>query len=557
LPLAGYALGSAPRLLRLAHQLTGDLDHAVNVVVRALSHTSARRMRGENPSVALDEAVQISVVRLALRDAAPTSTTPSALDRLSHRARACVVLGLGVGWDADGIAEATGMSARRVRADVHAALELVDENTWRRLLDDPMWSVPTPPDLVDRSATGIRSRRMRERRVLVGAAVVLVALAGIADVVGRAATAPVPVPAAAHVRGLLDWPVRGDLVRDRGLIRAASRIWATTSAGPAGEIHVLWAGHVGVGRLVVLQAIGPGGPAIAVIADHDISFRHPRLRLDEVDPLPNTDVPFLAVPYDGNLNIPGLEPGPGSRVVQLLTAPDVTGIEQRRVLDNEVLPLTRPAFAPEPIAAGLTEPWLDLSGQRPDTAVLVHRRRVSTLVELVQEGLIPVGATPHIAPAPPSWDGLLADMDFRSPTLADDAVWWDQVCRAPDVEVSPIWSSGSGATSGLRVERYTCPGDDPVAVLLRGVNANAIWPAAAVDSRAGADPIVLRVAARGLQQASTDVIGPTTLGRIVIGGASFTGRTASFVGSSALPVAVYDRRGKPMSLLILSARYPG
>jgi hypothetical protein len=281
------------------------------------------------------------------------------------------------------------------------------------------------------------------------------------------------------------------------------------------------------------------------------------LHLDEVDPLPSTNVPFLAVPYDGNLNIPGLEPGPGSRVVQLLTAPGVVGIEQRRVLADEVLPLPRPAFTPEPIEAGLTEPWLDLSGQRPDTAVLVHRSRASTLVELIQQGLIPAASTPHIAPPPPSWDGLLADLDFRSPTLADDALWWDQVCRAPDVVVSPMWSSGSGATAGLRAERYTCPGDDPVVTALSGASANVTWLAAGVDARGGIDPIVLRVAAHGIQPASTDVLGPTTLSRIVIGRASFSGRTASFVGSSSLPVAVYDTHGKKMSLLILTAHYPG
>jgi hypothetical protein len=219
------------------------------------------------------------------------------------------------------------------------------------------------------------------------------------------------------------------------------------------------------------------------------------------------------------------------------------------------LPLSRPAFTPEPIEAGLSEPWLDLSGQRPDTAVLVHRSRRQTLVELLQQGLLPVVAAPHESSPPPSWAGL--GNDIAAPTLADDALWWDQVCRATDADVTPLWASDSGATSGLRIERYVCPGHDPVVAALSGSNVNVTWLSAGLDSRGGVDPIVLRVDARGTQPATTDVLGPTTLSRIVIGGASFSGRTASFVGSSSLPVAAYDAHGKPLSLLILRTQYPG
>lgn len=555
MPLADYAIGSAPRLLRLAHQLTGDPDHAVDVVVRALSHSSTRRMRSDHPAVGLDESVLVHVVRLALRDVAPTSRTPSALDRLSPRARAAVVLGLGMGWDADGIAEATRRSSRRVRADVHAALELQDEGVWRRQLELPIWAVATPSDLLDRRTAELGGRRRRMSRVLVASAAAIVAAVGIGDVVGRAVTAPAPLPAAAHVRGLLDWPVRGDLVRDGALLRTTRRMWATASGIATSAVHVLWAGHVGVGRLVVLQAVTRRGPALAVVADHDVTFRQARLHIDEIDLLPSTSLPFLAVPYDGNLNIPGLEPGPGSRVVQLLTAPGVTGIAQRRILANETLPFPRPAYVPEPIEDGLTQPWLDLSGQRPDTAVIVHRRQASTLVELVQVGMIPVQAAPHMSAPPPSLSNL--PRAIAASSLADDALWWAQVCRSPDVDVAPLWGSDSGATAGLRVERYVCPGRAPVDAATFGAGSQTTWLSAAVDNRGAVDAIVVRNTSTRTFVFTTLVLGPGTTGRIVIGGRTFVGQEAEFVGSGPRPVAVYDSHGRPMSLLILTASYPG
>jgi len=51
------------------------------------------------------------------------------------------------------------------------------------------------------------------------------------------------------------------------------------------------------GRLAVLQAIGPDRqPQIAVVADHDVTFNHPRLKLDLVQALPRTDLPVLLIP---------------------------------------------------------------------------------------------------------------------------------------------------------------------------------------------------------------------------------------------------------------------
>ena len=43
--------------------------------------------------------------------------------------------------------------------------------------------------------------------------------------VGRVVTAPAPPPATAHEVGLLAWPPRGDLVRNPGLVAAATRLW--------------------------------------------------------------------------------------------------------------------------------------------------------------------------------------------------------------------------------------------------------------------------------------------------------------------------------------------
>jgi hypothetical protein len=550
--LADYALGSAPRLLRLAHQLTGDPDLAVDVVVRALGRVPRRRPgRSAAAAVRIDERVLAEVVRIALRDAVPRTTTRSDLDDLTHQARVAVVLALGLGWDADGIGETMHTSTRRVRSEVATAIATKDERRWRQLLDDRRWALDPPRDLTERAQRTATLLRAGSRHRWLGVAAAVVLLVSTADVVGRAATAPEPLPTAAHVRGLLDWPVRGDLARDHLLFDSAAALWRSSPGGPTGRVHLLWAGHVGVGRLVVLQARSADSGLVAVVADHDVSFRHPVLRLDASAPMRSADLPFLTIPYDGNLNIPGLQPGPGSRVVQLLTAPDVTRVEQRRVLDAQLLPGRRPPFTVEPLAQGMSQPWLDLTGQRPATAVRVTRRgRRAPGVSLLDEGLLPVTAAPVVVSAAGDWAGLHVPAD--QPTLTDDALWWAQDCRRPNLRMTPLWGSTSSPSAGLRVELVDCATQFTTLAVLRSAGSAVEWLSGGDFSGPAVEAYGFAVSSPG--PPLTVVVGSSRVRSIVIGASRIPGRVAVAAGRSPRRVAAFDAGGHQLSMFFVGDR---
>ena len=147
-------LSAAPALLRLAHQITGDQDAAVATVVAAIARRPT--VHAHSDEVVVDEQLTRELVRSLPRNAPPT--TPSMLDRLSPRSRLAAALAFGGGWDAEGIANVSGMSPGRVRNAVAAALAIAPQESWEALLAQPRWSIPTPSSLsVDGVSVGGQS----------------------------------------------------------------------------------------------------------------------------------------------------------------------------------------------------------------------------------------------------------------------------------------------------------------------------------------------------------------------------------------------------------------
>jgi RimJ/RimL family protein N-acetyltransferase len=131
---------------------------------------------------------------------------------------------------------------------------------------------------------------------------------------------------------LLPWRPRGDLVEDRDFLDQAEQVWRRRAerAGPGrlGDVHPLWAGTIGSGRVALLQAVGADGHGyVAQVADHD---QPAVLRVDRQERLGRTPPPALVINYDGNVEIPMLRPGRGSALLRLLVPPADQDSDHRR-----------------------------------------------------------------------------------------------------------------------------------------------------------------------------------------------------------------------------------
>jgi hypothetical protein len=516
-----YLLGRAVLLLRLAHQLTGDPSDALALLCRAAASVPTRRRQ----SADLDLLLTTAIVRSVIRSGHPG---PGTLGIAAADRRATVVLAFGLGWDAETIAEVRRTTPRRVRRDVAGALALRADADWRALLADPAWSLPVPADLLDRVRASRQGSRSRRRRTALAVSAAATAVVGVIVAVDRVVTAPPPAPPTAHVAGLLDWPARGELIRDERFIDAATLQWrnAPTHA-PTGKVFVLYAGRVGVGRIAVLQSLFPqggNGPIgmVAVVADHDVSFRHARLRLDLVSALPRPQTPALAVPYDGNLNIPGLVAGPGSRVEQLLVAPDVERVQERDL--RGPLLETRPPFVTRPLTFGMSEPWLDLTGTGPSTAVRVSRSGAAPFTGILSAGALqPLEVDSAATPPAPEWSGL--PRTFPQSALRDDVLWWAQVCGLPAPDVQLVWVGRVPAfTAPVRLEIVRCPGSILNAEFITGVAAGTL----AVAQKTGdADAYAAELVPPSLGHSTVVVVGSARVARIDVGDVRTDGRVAA------------------------------
>ena len=531
------ALGDAPVLLRLAYQLTGDAEAARQVAVRALSRLLQRGGHLGNQA-SLDELLVRQLLR-ALPRRLPEPVATSTLDRLTRPERIATVLAFGLEWDAIGVAEAMRVSTARARGLVGAALTHATQEEWERLLADARWSLPTPAGLHDEVARGASRGRSDRRMHLLGAAAIGVALVGAVVAVVRVATAPAPLPRTAHEAGLLAWPARGDLVRSESLVHAATRLWRGAPSGPTGPVYVLWAGKVGVGRLAVLQAKDPtGAPAVAVVADHDVTFGHARLHLDLVAPLPR-DPPLLLSPYDGNLNVAGLQSGPGQQVLQALVRPGLDRVDERGSNEAISVPSLRPAFHVRGITAGLSEPWLDVRGDQVTTAVRAWEAGQVVFTGLAGAGVSAVPVTPTTADPPPAWSGL--PRGLRVDVLIDDGLWWAQVCHDPRPSVSLVWADPT-STNRSRMEFVSCPGGQWSAQFVTEGSTGTEWAFTRVLHTTAA------VVGRLPRTELLVVVGDRSVATIQLGSNRFVGRT--FVGPwpASRPLHVLDAHGRQLPL---------
>jgi hypothetical protein len=295
----------------------------------------------------------------------------------------------------------------------------------------------------------------------------------------------------------------------------------------------------------VLQALDAGGAAqVAVVADHDVSYRHPRLRVDLVAPLTGTDIPALAIPYDGNLNIPGLSAGPGSRVEQVLVAPGVVRIEERDVPNNATD--ERPTFQNRPLTDGMSDPWLDLTGTQASTAVRFIAADDSVRLGLVEPGSVQLTPIVPAAEAPPlRWSGL--PRDFPVTALRDDVVWWTQQCREPTVSVQLVWvGNAPGFPAPVRVEFVRCPGGNLAVEALTGVGGGTRLVNQAIGE---ADAYAMSLApATSLGRATVLIIGSTRVDSIAVGDEAVTGRVLQRPALVSGPVQVFDAAGRSLRL---------
>lgn len=227
--------------------------------------------------------------------------------------------------------------------------------------------LPTIMEATDRDHVLARRRRVV---MIVGAGLLLVIVAVIIG--SRARTAgPEPPPGV----GLLPWAPRGELVDDAALVASAEALWrgstdvdAATVVAPEGEIYLLWADQIAAGRLVLLQAIGVDGrPYVAQVSEQGDPAV---LGLDAVQPLPADPLLALAVTYDGNVHIPGLEPGPGSAYIQLLPEPPESSVSTG-LWRYQTSSGSRELVLLETKPNGMTDTFLQLDTSDPDGTPVV------------------------------------------------------------------------------------------------------------------------------------------------------------------------------------------
>jgi len=261
---------------------------------------------------------------------------------------------------------------------------------------------------------GLRGQRKR-----VGLVVVLGLLVLLAAPVAVSATLDwLDRPTQPDDPRLLPWKPRGELAGDRELVDEVSGVWRSYAGDrPGREIHVVWAGKIAAGRVVLLQSVGAGGvPYVAQIAEHG---EPATWAVDQVQRITGRPA-GVVVRYDGNLNLPMTQTGDGASLVQLLLAPPnaLPHHDQptllRRVREQ---PNDDPTWDPLTVdERGMSKTWLHVDRLSPNGSVIAMvwhrvdgRDSVRTAAASPQALLT---RPPTIQLADPTWGPMTAFDEF-------------------------------------------------------------------------------------------------------------------------------------------------
>jgi hypothetical protein len=525
----------AATLLRLAHQLVGDPGGAIDVVLGA----AARLPRHGRPEQLGQRTIRqvLPRARSALGHRPNRRHPDTALDLLPSTTRSCAVLAFALDWDPQTIADACRTTPHRVQAHVVTALHVQPESAWRALLAEPSWDVPVPADLVVSVHRIRRRRQSRRHQLAVGVGCVAITLAGVATAATRILTAPGPLPPAAHATGLLSWSPRGSLIRNGALIDRAAAVW--TRHGPThGSAHPLWAGEVGRGRLVVLQAQSPTGTLVAVVGDESDRNKVPRLTVQSVRALTDTNTPMIAVPYGGNLGLLGLEGGAGAAIVQMLTAPGLDKVVERHFAGSSD---RRAPYVVHAVSGGMSTPWVDvaLGGGVPSTAVSAYRRGHLVYRGILDRRLELARVQGHVRGPTAKWAGLPTS-GTDAAGIADDYLWWAQTCHGKMPVVRIVWTGRApGSVTPLRLETYRCGGPGRAVFLTGYFEGVRIFDVA----RLGKPFYLTQLVPTGGGPMSFVLVGSRDVAAFRVGGERRPGRVAVVPFRDAGRVEALDRHG--------------
>lgn len=345
------------------------------------------------------------------------------------------------------IAELLGVSPRGVQAAHLAGRAALGGREPRRSLDEALLEGDDGPaaDAGERrdplpAVRGLARRQRKDLLLRTAAVVTVLAVAAGVPLAIRAWQRTHDSVSVRVARGLLDWPARGALADDGGFLRSATDVWRAEAARaggapPATDVRALYAGRLGTGRFAVLEGLDTGRAAwVAIIAEHGPDG-DTKLSLDAVGRLPARPPPVLVFGYDGNLNVPWLEPAPPSAYYQALVSPVVTRLEQR------VFGLKRPnpyptGFRRLELKDGLSQSWLSVpTGTRG--SLRAYRRDA-----LVFEGVMPLAG---LVPEPVTVAGVPPPLPARGDRVSDEQQHADGLLFAERlggcaVNISTLWA---------------------------------------------------------------------------------------------------------------------
>ena len=215
--------------------------------------------------------------------------------------------------------------------------------------------------------------------------------------------------------------------------------------------------------------------------------------------------------------------------LQLASAPSFDAIFTQR-------PDNRPAASTVKVPSPLY-----VRGDQPTSVVRAwsRGRQVETGALLDFASVLPHSPVRPIVVEPPdAWAGLPHDVDAA--TIADDGLWWAQVCHSRTATVSLVWSAPRPPAA--RVEFVACPGAGPTAQVLLDAPGGTAW----AGTFAVAQSAVIVDRLLGPDVSAVVVIGNRRVAHIHIGGTNLDGWWALVPADRVTEVRVTDNLGRQL-----------